>query len=310
LQTLRSWRQKLNAIYNQILYFVKYLSALSKFLWRKTFPYLKKFHINAFPSSRLKDFNGLDVALKFSSEFVLLAMAGLIAFWNFNFLGHGKTYTDKSHAGRLVVSHPEINEKLYAKMSVINTVVLSQSLMVPAAQAEEAVSLTPDALYTQTDQDQNFFGNDTIQQLSPDSVQQLLAKQIKVYQTKENDTLKSIASTNGISVSTIMWANKLTSSSIKPGWFLVILPTDGILVHATNNDTLPDIAHKYNPEKYNSNAQIRENAANDLLEKIISYNGLEGAEDIQELIIVPGGVIATPPSQTPSPPSQALSHAE
>ena len=301
MQTLRSWRHRLTAIYSQLVYLIKYLSALSKFLWRKTFPYLKKFHINAFPNSRLKDFNAVDITLKFSSEFVLLTLAVLVALWNFYFLGSGKTYSDKSHVARLIAAHPELNQKLYAKMSVINTVVLSQNLVVLAAQAEEAVSLSP-TVYTQEDPSSALiFNNDTIVQPNPDSVQQLLAKQIRVYQTKDGDTLKSIALENDISVNTIVWPNKLTSSTIKPGWFLVILPTDGILVKASDNDTLPDIAHKYNPEKYNANAQTREDSADKLLEKIISYNGLDGAEDITggDILIVPGGVVPIPPAPKP-----------
>ncbi len=91
----------------------------------------------------------------------------------------------------------------------------------------------------------------------------------------------SIARENGINEQTIIWANKLPSSSIKPGWFLIILPTDGILYKATSNDTLPDLAKKYSGS----------------LDTIISYNGLANAEDIDsgQLIIIPGGKMPAPP---------------
>jgi len=291
---------------NKIYFYLKYLRGLFLFFWKKTFPHLKKFHINAFPSSRLKDFNGIDIALKFSPEFMLLTLAVLVALWNVYFF-HTQNYSDQSHAARIIAKNPDINRKLYAKMSVIQTVVLSQTSIVPKAQAEDFMELTPSAIYAEEDPGAGLvYSNDTIVQQNPDSVGELLAKQVKVYQTQEGDTLKKIAASNGISQSTIMWANKLTSTAIKPGWFLIILPTDGILVKATDNDTLPDIAHKYNPEKYNPSAQIRENSANQLLEHIIAYNGLEGAEDITggNIIIVPGGVIPAPPAPKPTPRSR------
>lgn len=254
----------------------------------------------------MRDFNRLDLALKFSSEFILLSLAALVAVWNFYFFRHGAAFTDASHAAKLVEAKQEINPRLYAKLSSINTVVLNSSSIVPEAQAEEFVSVSQAAAYGEEDPASSLVLNeDSIVQPNPDSVQQLLAKQIKVYQTRDGDTLQSIASQNGLSVQTLMWANKLTSPAVKPGWFLIILPTNGVLHQASQNDTLPDIAHKYNPEKYNPSAQIRENAANKLLETIIAYNGLANAEDINpgDVLIIPGGVIPTPPQPKPAPKS-------
>ncbi len=304
MQTIINFREKIAGLVRKVQFYLKYFRGLFLFFWKKTLPHLKKFHINAFPSSRLKDFNAVDVALKFSSEFVLFSLAGLAAVWNIYFFHGNQSYTDQSHAAKIIAQSPEINRKLYAKMSVIQTVVLGQNSIVPQAQAEDFVELTPSTIYNQEDPGAGLvYSNDTIVQPNPDSVTQLLAKQIKVYETKEGDTLKKIAADNGISQNTIMWANKLTSTAIKPGWFLVILPTDGILVKATDNDTLPDIAHKYNPEKFNSSSQTRENSANTLLDKIIAYNGLVGAEDIQggDVLIVPGGVVPAPPAPKPTP---------
>jgi surface antigen len=122
---------------------------------------------------------------------------------------------------------------------------------------------------------------------NPDSVSDLIAKQVKVYKTKEGDTLKSIAQNFGITQNTIIWANKLSSSQIKPGWDLLILPTDGIIVTANSNTTLPDIARKYNSN----------------VDTIISYNGMANAEAFDEgqIIIIPGGTITPPPAAKPKP---------
>jgi surface antigen len=277
------------------------------FLWRRSFPHLKKFHFNAFPSVRLKGFNRVDLAFKFSSEAILLGLAFLVGAWNIYFFSRGGNYTDASHAAKLISANQDLNPKLYAKMSVINTVVLSNnSIILPKAQAEEYVSAEPGSIYEENDPTADLVLNDeSIVQPNPDSVQQLLARQIKVYETVSGDTLRKIASANGLKVQTLMWANKLTSEGIKPGWFLIIPPTDGIIHKAANNDTLPDIAHKYNPQKFNSSATVRENEANKLLDAIIAYNGLEGAEDINpgDVLIVPGGVIPEAPKPVVTPKS-------
>ncbi|MBL8030481.1 MAG: LysM peptidoglycan-binding domain-containing protein [Candidatus Doudnabacteria bacterium] len=286
MQTIQKWQLKIASGYNKIIFSIKYLRGLVLFLWRRSLPDLKKFHLNAFPNVRLKDFSRLDLALKFSSELVLLVMAGMVALWNVYFFHQKDTYSDLSHAGRLVVKNPDINPKLYAKMSVINTVVLSQNSIVPHAQAEEYFSVSPENTYSEDATANLVFNNDTIVQPNPDSVAELLAKQIKVYQTQSGDSLKSIASQNGLNIDTLMWANKLTSTTIKPGWFLIIPPTNGVIHKASNNDTLPDIAKKYKVT----------------VEKIIAYNGLENAEDINpgDIFIVPGGTIAAP-VQKPAP---------
>ena len=90
-------------------------------------------------------------------------------------------------------------------------------------------------------EEQNFDANVLVQP-EVDTLESLIAKQIIVHQTAPGDTLASIAKQNGISIETLMWANKLDSQNIRPGWFLIILPTDGTLHKATSNDTLPDLA--------------------------------------------------------------------
>ncbi|HVY68257.1 MAG TPA: LysM peptidoglycan-binding domain-containing protein, partial [Patescibacteria group bacterium] len=249
----------------------------------------------------------MDFLFKLSSELLILFLAAGVAALNwfyFSFAG-AASFQDQSLASNYLAMHQQYNPKLYAKNSSIVTVISSNSF-VPQAQAEDFL----DNQGLASDESNPYDGGDLvigdengILAPNPDSVQSLIKKQIKIYQTQPGDTLQSIAQNFGISQQTIMWANKLTSQTIKPGWQLIILPTDGVLVQATNNDTLPDIAHRYNPQKYNTNAAVREQAANQLLQNIISYNALDGAEDITggDLIIVPGGQIIAPPAP-PAPP--------
>ncbi len=250
----------------------------------------------------------MDFLLKFSSELFVVILSLMVGGLNL-FYFYAGSFQDQSLAGNFISHHQGINPLLYAKNNSIVTVVSAQSGIIPQAQADDFTGLdsqtaaSGDAINDNSD---IVIGNeDTILAPNPDSVQSLIQKQIKIYQTQSGDTLASISQQFGITEQTIMWANKLTTPSVKPGWELIILPTDGVLVKATENDTLPDIAHAYNPEKYNTNATVRENSADALLQSIISYNALDGAEDINpgDLIIIPGGQVVLPPAPkvTPKP---------
>jgi surface antigen len=250
----------------------------------------------------------MDFLLKFSSEILIVAVSLTVAGLNL-FYFHIASFRDQSLAGNFINHHQNINPLLYAKNNSIVTVLSAQSGIIPQAQANDFAGLdsqTAAAGNANYNNGDIVIGNETtILAPNPDSVQSLIQKQIKIYQTQSGDTLASISRQFGITEQTIMWANKLTTTGIKPGWELIILPTNGVLVTATANDTLPDIAHQYNPEKYNSNATVRENSADALLQSIISYNALDGAEDINpgDLVIIPGGQIVLPPAPkvTPKP---------
>jgi surface antigen/LysM repeat protein len=258
----------------------------------------------------MKRMDWMDFLLKFSSELLVIILSLLVGGLNL-FYFYAGNYQDQSLAGNFISHHQGVNPLLYAKNNSIITEVAGSSSIIPQAQAEDFIGLDSQTAVADDSTNDNsdiIIGNqDTILAPNPDSVQSLIQKQIKIYETQSGDTLASISQQFGISQQTIMWANKLTSPNIKPGWELIILPTDGVLVTATANDTLPDIAHEYNPEKYNTDATVRENSANALLQSIISYNALDGAEDINpgDLIIIPGGQIVLPPAPpvTPKPKS-------
>ncbi len=108
-------------------------------------------------------------------------------------------------------------------------------------------------------------------------------KEIREYLIKEGDTISSLAEEFDISVETILWANDLSSSSIiKPGEELLILPTSGVLYMVKKGDTLSTIAQRYKGD----------------VEEMVSYNSLESEEDIfvGDIILIPGG---KEPKETP-----------
>lgn len=103
-------------------------------------------------------------------------------------------------------------------------------------------------------------------------------KEITDYLVQAGDTLQSVADLFKISVNTIIWANDLTSSSaIKVGQSLVILPTDGVLHIVKAGDTMDAISQTYKAQSGN----------------IISYNDLANQDDIYigDILVVPGGTM-------------------
>lgn len=261
-----------------------------------------------------------DFSLKFSSELLLIALALLTAGMNLLYFAgyNGHTFKDSSFAAQYLDNHPKANQLLAQKNSSIITTMIPTGL-IAQAQAEDFVGLDAgQAPANQPITDSGVILNDDgMVKPNPDSIQSLIEKQVKIYQTVAGDTLKGIAAANKVSTQTIKWANNLPSDGLKPGWFLIIPPIDGIVAKADSNTTLPDLAAKYNPEKYNSNKTVRDAAAAGLLDTIISYNGLADAQDIDtnQIVIIPGGTISLPPAPprpklTPKSPGSKLQPGE
>ena len=103
-------------------------------------------------------------------------------------------------------------------------------------------------------------------------------KDVVDYAVQPGDTLQSIADSYKISLNTLLWANSLTSSStVKVGQSLTILPIDGVLHVVKSGDTMSAIASKYKAKP----------------EDVISYNDLANQDDIYigDILIVPEGVM-------------------
>lgn len=97
--------------------------------------------------------------------------------------------------------------------------------------------------------------------------------EIVEYEVQPGDTVSSIARRFGISINTILWANKLTAYSlIRPGDSLTILPYTGIMYTVKSGDTLSKIASIYSIE----------------IDKINSANNLAGGLKAGQKIILPG----------------------
>jgi murein DD-endopeptidase MepM/ murein hydrolase activator NlpD len=66
-----------------------------------------------------------------------------------------------------------------------------------------------------------------------------------IYIVMNGDTLGTIAEKYDINVTTIKWANDLTSDLVKPGQELEIPPADGVLIKIKKGETLASVAKKY-----------------------------------------------------------------
>jgi surface antigen/LysM repeat protein len=267
-------------------YAKKFFSAL-----QRRFPEIASFYRHRFPGVSLRHkLDNWDYALNFSSEIlvgILVISVALINIGVFKFSAAKEfTYTDNSLAAKLLKYHPDSNLALYAKENTVKTTI-SQDGLISHAYADTTLS-TLAALDEANDSgatnEDATFSNNIMVKPNPDSVQDLVSKQVVIYETKGGDTLSSIARKFDVSVNTIAWANNLPSQTIKPGWFLKILPINGVLYQVDSNDTLPDIAGYFKGN----------------METIISYNGLSNAEDIEEgqWIIIPDGSVPPPPTPT------------
>jgi surface antigen len=305
---IKSWLSKTKRLLFRIAFYIQYYGKRTLFLIKRRLPTFKKLHIHSFPAIVVKKLDWADFIVKFSAEilvfFVSILVAGLNIFFFFG--SHAANYQDLSLANDFLSNHANLNQQVYAKNNTIETVVSGSGFFVPQAEAEfsglDSQGIGGDdqsgsSSSTDPSNTLNMGDDSTILSPNPDSVQGLIKAQVTIYQTAAGDTLGTISQKFNISEQSLIWTNNLPNSSIQPGWFLLIPPINGVVVKADTNTTLPDIAEKYNPQRYNPNYQAREDGANQLLQTILSYNALTDAQDINpgQIVIVPGGVIATPP---------------
>ena len=106
------------------------------------------------------------------------------------------------------------------------------------------------------------------------------------------ETLSSIAERYGLNLDTVLWANNLTTTSkIKAGQKLTILPIDGVRHKVTRGETIYSIGKKYGLD--GSQVQM-----------IVDYPFNEFLNDetfelvVGQYLMVPQGVIATKTAST------------
>ena len=134
-----------------------------------------------------------------------------------------------------------------------------------------------------TDQGTAFLSNNTLE--LKETISNSERTEIKKYVVRPGDTPGGIASSFGLSLSTLLWANDFQSSDyIQPGDELTILPVDGLIYEVKYGDTLSDIASRHQSQ----------------VEDILYANDIVSAQYIAagQSLIIPGGVMPKVSSYT------------
>ncbi|HEX9044008.1 MAG TPA: M23 family metallopeptidase [Candidatus Limnocylindrales bacterium] len=109
---------------------------------------------------------------------------------------------------------------------------------------------------------------------------------LKTYVVRQGDTLSGIASSNGLSVMTLVWSNGLTSVDLHVGQKLVLPPVNGAVIKVGDTDTLASIARDYGVSA----------------DAIVAYNKLsDPSVTIGQILVIPGGKGDPLPAATPAP---------
>ena len=132
---------------------------------------------------------------------------------------------------------------------------------------------------------------------------------IVAYVVQPKDTARGIANKFGISLNTLLWANDLKSTSeIKAGDSLVILPVSGVQYDVKKGDTINSIVKKFKPKDMSDDGDILSFKAD-----ILSFNNLAVSEELEpgSTIVIPDGeftmVVPTPnPKSGGSKPSNRI----
>ena len=128
------------------------------------------------------------------------------------------------------------------------------------------------------------------------SADQDVRRETTIYTVKKGETIAAIASSFGVSVNTILWANNLTAkSTIGTGQKLKIPPLSGVLHKVAKGETLGSIAKKYN---INATTIAEANSLNN------------SVVHVGEELMIPGGkkiVVATPVVSSAKPAKSAYS---
>lgn len=126
--------------------------------------------------------------------------------------------------------------------------------------------------------------------LQAEEVRQYRGGELTNHIVQEGETIEEIAGRYGLESSTILWENNLTSTSkIKPGQELVILPVDGIRHKVKRGETIYSIGKKYGLE--DTQVQV-----------IVDYPFNEFLNDetfelaTGQFLVVPGGVKPNTPT--------------
>lgn len=193
-----------------------------------------------------------------------------------------KTPQDRSLAAHLLRYHTNLNDQLATKHNTVSTTISNGSFINQAFASTDGGAVLGATDVATPALAEDGIEDNGISKANPDSIQSLISRQVQIYETKPFDTVWTVAEDFGLNPKTIRESNGLPNNALKAGWFLVIPPVDGIVVKVESDLSLYDISQKYRAD----------------LDKVVSYNGLEGPDSevaLGEYLIIPGGVLPEAP---------------
>jgi LysM repeat protein len=180
---------------------------------------------------------------------------------------------------RVAYSHAFFDTNVSARQLFLGTSISDNSQTLPLLQAARNIDPTPArgggdiivANGTALVPDASPFKDGTMGDAKGAS-----SDQISLYLVREGDTLSQVATMFNVSVSTIVWANQLSSNKdIHPGQTLLVLPVSGVQYIVQKGDTIRDVANRYGGD----------------VGEIIAFNNLsaDGTLTTNAVITIPGG---------------------
>ncbi len=197
--------------------------------------------------------------------------------------------TDQSVIFSFLKSNPKLNTRLLTTSDTTTILAKSDQLVSKAlAQSPFGIVLTQAAAPAKTsNQDPTTIQADVIVKTNPADTQSTYRQGLTKYSVQAGDTVVSVASSFGISPQTLMMENKLnTTSSLKAGQELTILPTTGITYTLKQGDTMESILNKY---------KIAE-------EDFLDANNIESFDDLDvgATVIIPLESVTMPAAPKPA----------
>jgi LysM repeat protein len=192
-----------------------------------------------------------DYVARFSLELVILSITLIAVFSNLSLVASANSSSpDQSVIFSFLKSNPNLNNPLLASADTTTILAKTDQWVNQAFAAtpfSSSVALTSAPAKNSISGDPTTIQENVIVKTNPAGTANFAHQDTTEYEVKSGDTIVSIATSFGISPTTIMMENKLTpTSTLKPGQKLVILPTTGVSYTVKAGDTTESIAKKYN----------------------------------------------------------------
>jgi LysM repeat protein len=223
-----------------------------------------------------------DYFARFSLEFVVLGIAVVAVTANFSLARHhGLGSNDESVIFSFLKNNPKMNHALLAESETTTILGHADQLVSKSYTESSNITLASAQAFDLGQSDPTTIQDDVIVKTNPADTQNFYRHGLTQYTVQSGDSVNSVAASFGISPATILMENKLsTTTALRAGQQLTILPTTGITYSLKNGDTLDGILNKY---------KISEDT-------FLDANNIESFDDLEvgAVVVIPMDNVALP----------------